>query len=51
LWIIVKPEDQIVELNNYLQEKSVIYIGAGDCNWNQYQLTPIKKVGSLQICK
>ncbi len=51
LWIIVKPEDQITKLDNYLQQKNVIYVGAGDCHWNEYNLKPTKKVGRLQVCK
>ncbi len=51
LWIIVKPEDQITTLDNYISQKNVIYAGAGDCHWNQYNLKELKKVGRLQVCK
>ncbi len=51
LWIIVKPTDQITSLDKYLNNPNVIYVGAGDCQWNQYQLKRVKKVGRLQICK
>ncbi len=51
LWIIVKPTDQITTLDKYLNNPNVIYVGAGDCHWNRYQLKPVKKVGRLQICK
>jgi uncharacterized membrane protein len=50
LWIIVKPEDQITELDDYLNNQKAIFVGAGDCNWNQYKLKPLKKVGRLQVC-
>jgi len=51
LWIIVKKEDQIKNLDNFISKSNVIYVGAGDCHWNQYQLQPLKKVGRLQVCK
>ncbi len=51
LWIIVKPTDQVTSLDKYLDDPNVIYVGAGDCHWNQYQLKEVKKVGRLQICK
>jgi hypothetical protein len=50
LWIIVKQEDQITKLDDYLNDQKVIFVGAGDCNWNQYKLKPLKKVGRLQVC-
>ena len=49
-WIIVEPEDQITTLDNYINQQNVIYVGAGDCHWNQYQLQPAKKIGRLQVC-
>ena len=51
LWIIIRPTDQISSLDKYLDNPNVIYVGAGDCHWNQYQLQKVKKVGRLQICK
>jgi uncharacterized membrane protein len=50
LWIIVKPEDQITELDDYLNNQKAIFVGGGDCDWGQYKLKPLKKMGRLQVC-
>jgi uncharacterized membrane protein len=50
-WIIIKEGDQINSLDQYRDSKNVIYVGAGDCHWNQYELQLSKTVGRLKICK
>lgn len=50
-WIIVKPEDQIFNLQNYLQQKNIIFAKDDNCDWGKYQLQSIKKINNLQVCK
>ncbi len=50
-WIIVKPKDQIVDLQKYLQREDVIFAKDNNCNWGKYQLQSIKKINNLQVCR
>jgi uncharacterized membrane protein len=49
MWIVVKPEDHIAELDEYLQKENVVYVGSWGYDWKGFDLQTVENVGRLKV--